>query len=262
VQEWFIPGFSSVDGVMVVHNIRMILEYDGSNYHGWQRQKNALAVQQVVEETLEKLYRQKIRVIPAGRTDRGVHAKGQNINFKIEDNPIPVNHLPLAMNSLLPPDIAVVYAEEKPLDFHARYDVKSKVYSYKILNRKYPSPLQRNYSWHIKQPLNIKKIKEAMKYFLGEHDFASFQASGSRVKNTVRTIQDMYLEKHEDVLILIIKGNGFLYNMVRIIVGTLVEIGLGKKEPHSISKIIEAKDRNLAGPTAPPTGLCLEHVEY
>jgi len=262
VQEWFIPGFFSIDGVMVVHNVRMVLEYDGSNYHGWQRQKNALAVQQVVEETLEKLYKRKIRVIAAGRTDRGVHAKGQNINFKVQDNPIPVNRLPLAVNSLLPSDIAAVHAEEKPLDFHARYDVKSKVYSYRILNRKYPSPLLRNYSWHVNQPLNIDKMKAAMKYFLGEHDFTSFQASGNCVKNAVRTIQDLHLEKHGDILVFRIKGNGFLYNMVRIIIGTLVEIGLGKIPPNSIPRIIEAKDRNLAGPTAPPNGLCLEHVEY
>ncbi|QSQ09001.1 tRNA pseudouridine synthase A [Koleobacter methoxysyntrophicus] len=245
-----------------MQNIKLIIEYDGTNYHGWQRQKNAVTVQEKIEGALKTLTGKNIILTGAGRTDAGVHARGQVANFRIETLKIPLERLPLAINSLLPEDIAVKHAERVPEDFHSRYWAKGKVYSYYILNSKMPSPLLRYYSYHFPRPLDIEKMRRAGSYFVGIHDFSSFMASGSSVKTTVRSINKFQLDKEKDLIRITFQGDGFLYNMVRIMVGTLLEVGEGKLPPEYIPEVLRAREREKAGITLPPKGLVLERVLY
>ncbi|MDI3533667.1 MAG: tRNA pseudouridine38-40 synthase [Thermosediminibacterales bacterium] len=245
-----------------VQNIKLVLEYDGTNYHGWQRQKNALTIQEVLESALETLTGQHLKVIAAGRTDAGVHARQQTVNFKIEDNKIPVERFHLALNSILPPDIVVKDVSVEDNNFHARYSCKGKTYCYRILNSRTPSALMRNYVYHISKPLDIQSMKEAAKHLVGTHDFSAFRASGSSTKTSVRTITKLDIIKNGKIIEIWIEGTGFLYNMVRIIAGSLVDVGEGKLPPERIVDILESKNRLLAGKTLPPQGLCLEKVIY
>lgn len=242
-------------------NIKIVIEYDGTRYCGWQRQKNGVSIQETIEKAIEKVTGEKTEIISSSRTDAGVHAKGQVANF-LTSSTVPPEKICYAINSFLPDDIVILSSQEVPLDFHSRYSSKGKKYSYTILNRKIPSALLKNYSAHIPYELNIEDMIRASKYFLGEHDFSAFKSTGSSVKGNVRTIKRLELIKDEDIIKMFIEANGFLYNMVRIIAGTLIEVGKGRIKPDDIPFIIDSKDRKKAGPTAPAQGLCLEKVYY
>lgn len=244
-----------------MRNIKLTIEYEGSNYHGWQVQPNVITVQGIIVEAIKKITKEDVNLIGAGRTDSGVHAKGQVANFKTNSK-IPEDKFSHAINSQLPFDIAIVKSEEVPIDFHSRYDALAKRYRYIIYNSLIRSPLYRNYAYHIPYKLDFEKMKVAKDYFLGTHDFMTFMSSGSEIEDTVRTIYSISTIKRDGLIIFQIEGNGFLYNMVRIMAGTLVEVGSGKINKDSISQIIESKDRITAGHTAPAKGLYLEKVFY
>ncbi|HDL90026.1 MAG TPA: tRNA pseudouridine(38-40) synthase TruA [Thermodesulforhabdus norvegica] len=243
-------------------NFRLILEYDGSNYHGWQRQKGLITVQEVVESCLGIMLDRPVKVRASGRTDAGVHAFGQVVNFYAATNLSPED-FQNGLNSLLPEDVVVVGAEEVDLSFHARFSAKRKVYCYRILNRRLRFPLLRNYAWHIPAKLDIEAMRDALKHFLGEHDFSAFMASKSSVKSRVRTVFKAELDEFgSGNLVMTFEANGFLRHMVRIMVGTVVEVGLGKRVPGDIPAILKSLDRLQAGRTAPAHGLYLMKVIY
>lgn len=245
-----------------MRNIKLVLEYDGTNYAGWQRQKNALTIQQVLEEALYKLTGEKITVIGAGRTDSGVHARGQVANF-LTASRIPAERFSFALNSVLPWDIRALDSHEVPHEFHARYWAKAKHYRYSIWVRPHAPAIGRNYYYHVPDSLDVDAMKAATRYIIGTHDFKAFQSTGSSAKNTVRTIYEAYWTWEPPCYLYFdIKGNGFLYNMVRILVGTFIEIGRHKMSESDIRQALESGDRNKAGPTAPAHGLCLEKVYY
>lgn len=242
-------------------NIKITVEYDGTNYHGWQIQKNVEpTIQQKIEKALTLINKSPVRIHGAGRTDAGVHAINQTANFQL-DVDIPLNSIPDALNSILPEDIICKKAQYVPENFHARYCSKGKKYRYRILNRSYSSVFIRNFVYTIYQKVDFNKINEVISQLEGTHDFASFQTRGSNIENTVRTIEEIELIKKEEEYWFEIKGDGFLYNMVRIIIGTLIEIGLNKRSP-DIKKIIQARTRQSAGFTAPAKGLTLVKVYY
>lgn len=245
----------------MMKNIMVEIEYDGTNYSGWQIQPNSRTVQEEIMKALKKLTGEDIQVNGSGRTDAGVHAYGQVASFTFKGN-IPVDRLPAALNSNLPKDISIRNAAEVPMDFHARYSAIGKRYIYHIYQGKYRTALYRNYSYHVPYKLDISKMKEGAKLLLGTHDFKGFMSSGSSVENTVRTIHRLDLINENNHLYIHIEGDGFLYNMVRIIAGTLVDLGRGKIPVDQIRKAIERKDRTLAGHTAPPQGLFLDCVFY
>lgn len=242
-------------------NIKLIIEYDGTNYAGWQKQKNAVTIQQKLEESILKLTGESVEIIGSSRTDAGVHAKGFVANFKTESS-IPARSFREALNSKLPKDIVILESEEVPLDFHARYSSIGKLYSYTIINRVQPLAIGRDYVYHYKKQLNFEAMKEACEYFIGKHDFSAFKSTGSSVKTSIRTVKRAFLNKDDYKLIFYVEADGFLYNMVRIMVGTLIDVGIGKIRPEDIKAIIQSKDRNRAGKTVPASGLCLEFVYY
>lgn len=241
--------------------VRLIVAYDGTNYHGWQIQKNAVSVEEVLTKALSELLNEEIELAGASRTDTGVHAQGNVVVFDT-DTRIPVEKIAIAVNQRLPEDIRVMCSEEVSADFHPRFCVSKKMYEYSITNAKIQLPTKRLYSYFVYIPLDVEKMKETAKYFLGEHDFAGFCSAGSQVKTTVRTIYDLQVMQDGEDIRIRITGNGFLYNMVRIIAGTLVEVGMGRREPETVRQAIEQADRKLAGPTAPPNGLTLVRIEY
>ncbi|MCF0148912.1 MAG: tRNA pseudouridine(38-40) synthase TruA [Clostridium sp.] len=244
-----------------MRNIKLTIEYDGTNYLGWQKQKVGSTIQNTVEEAIRLLTNEEVEVIGSSRTDAGVHAKGFVANFKTNSN-IPSNKYREAINHKLPDDIVILKSEEVDEEFHSRYSAKGKTYSYSILNRDVPSALDRHYLYHVKRKLDIEAMKEACKYFIGTHNFAAFKSSGSSVKTTVRTISELYIQENGDIIKIYVTGDGFLYNMVRIIVGTLIMVGSNKIKPNEIEKIIAEKDREKAGICVPATGLVLEKVYY
>jgi tRNA pseudouridine38-40 synthase len=246
-----------------MRNLKLEIEYEGTNYCGWQVQNSShkKSIQEVIEKTLRRILQEKIRLIASGRTDAGVHALAQVANFETKSNIRP-QKLQRALNSLLPQDIVITAIEEKNPDFHSRFSAKSKTYRYSILNRSYPSALLRNTVYHYPYPLDIKLMQKEAKILLGKHNFKSFQASGKLERDPVRTIKSIKITKSQDRIYIDIEADGFLYNMVRNIVGTLLEIGRGKLPEGSLKKILSAKDRRLAGPTAPAKGLCLIRVKY
>jgi tRNA pseudouridine38-40 synthase len=247
---------------IMMRNFKMTVEYDGSAYCGWQRQDNGISIQQLLEEAIEKITGQKVSVIGSGRTDAGVHAMNQVGSFKCS-TPLPAHKIFLGMNSVLPPDIVVKKLEERVDDFHALRDAKGKIYIYKIYNRKIRPALGRNYFWHVRYPLDINEMKKAAQYLLGTHDFSCFCATGTDVKDRVRTIVDIGMRTEEEGLIEItVESHGFLKYMVRNIIGTLVDVGRGKRKPEEMKLIIESKNRNIAGATAPSCGLFLKEVKY
>lgn len=242
-------------------NIKLIIQYDGTAYHGWQTQKNAVSVQETMEKALKKLLKEDVRVTGCGRTDTGVHAKRYVCNF-FSNSTIPEEKFPDALNSYLPPDIVCLEAEEADKDFDSRYSAKKKTYSYYINNSKFPNAFLKNYTWHFKYRLDTDKMKKAAGAFLGTHDFIGFAASGFTVKTTVRTIYSLEIEKQGDIIAIHITGDGFLYNMVRIIAGTLAFVGTGKIDAENMRDIIDSKERKRAGITAPGEGLFLSEVYY
>lgn len=244
-----------------MRNIKLTIEYDGTNYLGWQKQKIGSTIQNTIEEAIRVLTNEEVEVIGSSRTDAGVHAKGFVANFKTNSK-IPSDKYREAINHKLPDDIVILKSEEVDEEFHARYNAKGKTYSYSILNRDVPSAIDRYYLYHVKRKLDIESIKEACKYFIGTHDFAAFKSSGSSVKTAVRTISQLYVEEYNDIIKIYVTGDGFLYNMVRIIVGTLIMVGSNKIKPKEIEKIIAEKDREKAGICVPATGLVLEKVYY
>lgn len=247
-----------------MQNIKLTVAYDGTDYYGFQEQRGSgfTTIQELLERGLSKLAKHPIRVIGASRTDSGVHARGQVVNFRDDSWPVPLNKVPLAVNALLPPDVVVLRAESVPPEFHARFDALGKTYTYTIDNGRIPDPFSRRFALHYPQPLDVNLMQEAAQYLVGEHDFKCFQAQGTPVKSTVRTITALNVAKRQHQVILTISGNGFLYNMVRIITGTLMQVGVGKIAPEEIKAIIASKDRTKAGPTVPPQGLCLEKIYY
>jgi tRNA pseudouridine38-40 synthase len=243
-------------------NFKITIEYDGSAYHGWQRQASERTIQGEIENALKTMTGHTITVTGSGRTDAGVHALNQTANFRCTTSLTPEVFLK-GLNSLLSEDIVICSCKIVPEKFHARYDVKSKVYQYRILNRSLPAAISRQYAWHIRKKLNLSAMQEAIRCIIGSHDFKAFEGSGSPRVSTVRCITNADLvETDNDYLVLKIEGDGFLKFMVRNIVGTLVDVGFDKITPHDFKQILISKDRNLAGITAPAHGLFLMEVKY
>jgi tRNA pseudouridine38-40 synthase len=242
-------------------NIKLTIEYDGTGYHGWQRQQNAPSVQAVIESALKKLTREDIKLVAAGRTDTGVHALGQVANFHTSAN-IPPEKYSYALNSILPDDIVIKHSVEVDRSFHSRFDARWRKYRYIIRNSRFPSALERNREWHIRGTLDRVAMQNCCSYLTGTHDFSVFMSSKSNVENTVRTVMSTCLFKDGERIIFEITADGFLYNMVRIIVGTLVKAGRGEMAPDEMAELIKSGDRNKAGMTAPAHGLYLVEVHY
>lgn len=239
-----------------------MLEYDGSGYHGWQRQEGVLTIQEVLESRLAVMLGGPVGVRASGRTDAGVHARAQVVNFTGR-TALGVREIHRGLNSLLPDDIVVLAAEEVPESFHARFSAVSKTYEYRILNRTIPSALERRRAWHIRWPLNEAPMRECLEIILGMHDFAAFMAAGSSVKSTERSLARAELTRpDDDHLVFLIEGNGFLRHMVRNIVGTVVEVGKGKRTPADFASVLAGRNRARAGATAPAHGLYLVSVCY
>ena len=244
-----------------MRNIKLTIEYDGKDFNGWQRQPNKLNIQGEIESVLENITKEKIELIASGRTDAGVHAIGQVANFKTNSK-ISIEKIPIAINSQVKNSIRIKSAEEVDERFHSRYNCKKKTYRYIIDNSKYGSSIYRNLTYYMPVKLNVKEMQKAVKYFEGEHDFKAFKSSGTSSKSSVRTIYKAEVKEKNEYIIIELTGNGFLYNMVRIISGTLVDVGLGKIKAEDIQRIIQDRDRQKAGKTLPPQGLFLVKVEY
>lgn len=242
-------------------NVQLLLEYDGTEYCGWQVQTNGLSIQQVLMEAWERQTGETIRITGSGRTDGGVHAYGQVANFFTQST-IPTKNIPFALNTQLPKDIRVLDAQEREETFHSRFSAKSKIYEYRILNNTHGSGLRRNRVWHIQTPLDVEAMIKGKSYFTGTHNFTGFSSAKSTSVDKVRTLYSLELERQNDEIVFWVHGNGFLYNMVRIMVGTLAEVGLGKRPPEEIEWLLKAGDRTKSGITAPPQGLYLKKVIY
>ena len=241
--------------------VKLTVAYDGTNYCGWQVQPNGITVQEVLNQCLSEFTGENIETIGASRTDAGVHALGNVAVFDTEMR-MPGDKFSFALNQRLPEDIRIQKSEEVDADFHPRYVKSQKTYEYRILNCRFPIPTERFYSHFTYIPLDVDKMKEAASYLIGEHDFKSFCGTGAQVKTTVRTVKEIQIEKSGDRITIRITGEGFLYHMVRIIAGTLMDIGGGLYPPEKMKEILEAKDRKKAGPTAPARGLTLMKIQY
>ena len=244
------------------NNIKLILAYDGTHYHGWQRQRNEITIQEVIEERLQIMTGEPVSLISSGRTDAGVHALNQVCNFMTRST-IPLKSIHKGLNSLLPDDIFVKDVEYVPEEFHSRYSAKSKIYEYRILNGKTPDIFQRSFLWHIRTELDIKEMAACVSLLKGTHDFSSFRSTGSGNTDPVRSVFTAEISGSESgVVRIIIEADGFLRHMVRNIVGTVVEAGLGKINPERFKEIMDLQDRQSAGVKAPPQGLFLVKVRY
>ena len=241
--------------------MKLTISYDGTNYCGWQIQPNGITIEEVINKTLQKLTGEPILVIGASRTDSGVHAMGNVAVFDTEST-IPADRFAMALNQRLPEDIVIVKSEEVPLDFHPRYCDCSKTYEYHIINTRIPIPTKRLTNYFVSYNLNLDHMRQAAAYLVGEHDFVSFCNVRTDVENTVRTINALDIIENGNEITIRITGNGFLYNMVRIIVGTLIRVGRGFYTPEKVKEILEAKDRKAAGVTAPAHGLMLMEINY
>lgn len=241
--------------------IKLVVAYDGTAYHGWQVQPGADTIEGELNKALSALLQEDIQVVGASRTDSGVHALC-NVAVFDTDTRIPAQKLAYALNQRLPEDIRIQESREVAADFHPRHCESQKTYEYRILNREFPIPTKRLYAYFTYVPLDVERMQEAAAYLMGEHDFKSFCATAAVVETTVRKVNSVTVEKEGEEIVLRICGNGFLYNMVRIIAGTLMEVGRGSMEPEKIREILEAKDRAAAGPTAPACGLTLVKYEF
>lgn len=242
-------------------NYKLTLSYDGTDYHGWQRQHNAVTVQEILEDSLFRIFGSKITVTGCSRTDAGVHAKTYVCNFHGKTT-IPVEKLHIVLNTMLPEDIRAYKCEEADEGFNARFDTVKKAYEYKILNSEVCDPLLRRFVWHYPIKLDFEKMLRASQIICGRHDFKSFCAAGSSAKTTVRNVMKLELDKNDNLIKMRIEADGFLYNMVRIIAGTLVYVGNGKLSTENVKEFLEKGDRRLMGITAPPQGLSLVEVSY
>ncbi len=242
-------------------NIKIILEYDGTGFSGWQFQPNRRTLQGEFEAAIRKISGEDLRVNASGRTDAGVHALGQTVNFKTGSE-MDAAAWQGALNHFLPPEMRALEVAEVPEDFNARYSAKGKQYGYIILNRRVPSPLKRNYSWHVPVPLDLEAMKEGAIHLIGLHDFTSFRAVNSDTINPVRTLRTLEILPDGNRIFFSLEADGFLRHMVRTVVGTLVEVGKGRFAPDDVKAMLEAKDRSKAGPTAPGQGLYLVSVQY
>jgi tRNA pseudouridine38-40 synthase len=246
----------------MISNYRLIIEYDGSGFHGWQKQKNDRTVQGEIENALSVMAGKKIVINGSGRTDAGVHAYGQVANFKCESDLSPQT-FQKGLNSLLPNDIVIRDCSYADISFHARYDVTRKRYHYQILNQYLPAAINRHYVWFIRKPLDVKMMNAAAGHLVGSHDFKAFEGTGSPRSSTIRNVFRAELQQNDAANIVFeIEADGFLRFMVRNIVGTLVDVGHGKLTPDEFKEVLRTKDRRLAGATAPPQGLFLMRVEY
>lgn len=241
--------------------VKLVVAYDGTNYHGWQVQDNGITIEEVLNRTISELVQEDIKVIGASRTDAGVHACGNVAVFDTESR-IPGDKFSFALNQRLPDDIRIQESCEVDADFHPRYADTVKTYEYNILNRRFELPSKRLYAAFCYYPMDIERMNQAAAYLVGEHDFKSFCSVGAQVQTTVRTIYAVNVTKEDDMVHIRITGNGFLYNMVRIIAGTLMQVGTGLMEPERVKEILEARDRSKAGPTAVAKGLALVEIRY
>lgn len=241
--------------------IRMTVAYDGTNYHGWQQQNNGITIEEELNRCLSELLEENIQVMGGSRTDAGVHAMGNVAVFDTKSR-MPARKIAYALNQKLPKDIRVQRSEEVAPDWHPRYCESRKTYEYRIYRAEFPMPVKRLYSYFTYHSLDVRRMREAAAYLEGEHDFKSFCQAGAQVESTVRTIYSLWVEEQGADLVIRVCGNGFLYNMVRIIAGTLIEVGQGKREPESMLQILAAKKRIAAGPTAPAHGLMLIKYEF
>ncbi len=244
-----------------MRNVKAVIEYDGTDFCGFQKQSSKRTVQGDLEAAIQAVFGERIQVVGAGRTDAGVHATGQVVNFHAPD-PIPTENLVTVINGRLSPDIRVKRCEEAPETFHARRSASSRTYVYTILNRREPSAILGRYAWHIMQPLDPDVMEAAASCFVGTKDFASFGMPYRPGGSTVRYVAGIAVRRRKDAILFVIKANAFLRGMARAIAGTIVEVGQGKRSVEDIPVILEARDRQAAGVTAPPQGLCLTKVEY
>ncbi len=244
-----------------MRNIKVVVSYDGTDYFGFQYQPAAPTIQAELESVLSRIVKEPVTVYGSGRTDTGVHAAGQVINFRTEGT-VPVDRLCLAMNSLLPVSIAALQAQEVENSFHARYSAVSRTYVYYILNREAPDALRSRFCWHVRHPLDVEAMQQGAKALVGRHDFSSFASADREQTNPIRDLQRIEVVREGDSVVITVQANAFLRSMVRVIVGTLTEVGLGMTASSDMKSILEAADRRQAGKTAPARGLCLREVEY
>lgn len=245
-----------------MRNIKLVLQYDGTSYHGWQIQPDVVTVEGILLDGLEKVIGEKVKLSAAARTDSGVHARCQVVSFKTTSSIAP-KRLKLALNGLIPRDIVVAKASEAAESFNARYSAMARIYRYAILNRTFRSPFDSHYCYFFPYQVDLDAMKGAVKFLIGKHDFSSFQASfGKKGRSSVRTVEKLKLFSRADFVYMDIQADGFLTHMVRVIMGTLLDVGRGKILPEDVKRILEAKDRQKAGPTLPARGLCLMKVLY
>ncbi|MGN1167307.1 MAG: tRNA pseudouridine(38-40) synthase TruA [Lachnospiraceae bacterium] len=242
--------------------VRIVVAYDGTNYCGWQIQPNGITIEEVLNREISKLTCEDIHVIGASRTDSGVHALG-NVAVFDTNSPIPPDRMAYALNQRLPEDIVIVKSDEVPADWHPRYqDCVRKTYEYHIYNAPWPNPLRKRYATFVSFPMDVEKMRKGAEYLVGEHDFVSFCNVRTNVEDTVRTVESIEIQKEGSEITIRVTGNGFLYNMVRIIAGTLIRVGRGFYEPEKVKEILEARQRTEAGVTAPANGLVLIEICY
>ncbi len=245
----------------MVRNIKLMIAYDGTAYHGWQTQLDRATIQETIEQAISVVMKQKVILTGSGRTDSGVHALGQIANFTADTN-IPEEKIKIALNANLPKDIRIIESKDVDLEFNSRFDAHDKTYMYQIYNDRVWNPFYSRYSCFVPSELDFEKMRKEVSALVGTHDYKGFMASGSQVKTTVRTIYEARLIKDDKLIKLYVTGNGFLYNMVRIIAGTLIDVGKGIKAVECIEEAINKMDRNLLGQTAEPQGLFLMDVNY
>ena len=241
--------------------VMLTVAYDGTNYNGWQVQPNGVTIEGVLNEALSELLKEEIMVVGASRTDAGVHALCNVAVFDTYSR-IPAEKMSYALNTALPEDIRIVGSKEVDEDFHPRHCESKKAYEYRIVNSEFINPVKRLYCHHTYLKCDVEAMQKAARYLVGEHDFKSFCTVGAQVETTVRTITDLEVSRKDDEIVIRVTGTGFLYNMVRIIAGTLLEVGYGRLSADDIPSILEACDRQAAGPTAPAKGLCLVNYEF